>query len=179
MNEKKPPRSPDDFVIYIRRLSSEYTRRLSLNINSETSQKLVVRSSRIEANEFLKRNAYYIGKHINERGLRENLVLHVSQMAHKYRGKRSGFANKNASIFVWVLRLVVIHQARKGRDEINRKTMSKYAHQLDYAALHNIHHNWLTEFLKVAGTDQNISDGLKTAARINVSKHWLQPKSAT
>ncbi len=172
MKAKFPPKSPDRYKSYIRRLSYEFTRRLNLEYERETSQKMAMRSPRIVANEFLKRNAYSIGLHIEQRGFRDELVLHVSQMARRHRHERSGFANKNDNIFVWVLRLVVVHQGRKGWVEINRKTMSKYAHQLDYAALHNIHPNWLIEFLKAAGTDQEVSDRLKGRIRLDIDKRW-------
>lgn len=178
MKEKSPPKSLDEFEKYIRRLAHEFTRRLNSDIETETSQKSPVRSPRIDANKFLKTYAYTIGRHVHDHGLSVALTDHVSQMARQYRNHRSGFANKNPNIFVWVLRLVVIHQERKGWAQINPKTMSKYAHQLGYAALHDVHPHWLIKFLQIAGTDQEISDRLKGGVKLDIDPRWQHDRPA-
>lgn len=177
MEKIRPPRDRQDFRAFIRRMTDEYLRRLNLKNSSETSQNGRSTSKRIAANSFLKRNCYEVGRRVLRYNLFNDLSLHVSKQARKHRGAKSGFVNRNDNVFVWVLRLVAIRQAKRNEVEINRKTMSKYAHQLNYALLHDIDTDWLIEFLKIAGSDQQISDRLRTQTKLDIPHSWTKPKS--
>ncbi len=129
------------------------------------------------ATKLLLRHAYKLGRNIETAGQRPDLEAHVSTVARRKRHANSSFAGRHYNIFVWVLRLIVLCQQKAGVPQVNTKTMSKYAHKLAYAQMHKVHHDWLLDFLKTAGSDQEISRNLQAGRAIKIEKLWLKPKS--